>query len=279
MPKLLKSLTSQKSHLDYYRATVKLSAMEVVGTAATVLDLKQERARPAMFYDSALELVDAGGWANARVYYGGKNPYPLIQASGEYAEPVAEMIREFWPDEHLPTRIDVALDFCELGLYDRLVPWLIEKADQYSVDCKPNGDWFKGRERTLYVGSRTSVAFLRFYEKGHEQRKRGVKDAPLEWSRMELELKPKGHERELSARMKPDEMWGFSNLSRDVFEELASLPCAKLARDRRHATRLDQKVEAMARQYGNTWRELVQREGGVCEAGVHLTDTIDRLKR
>ena len=136
----------------------------------------------------------------------------LLIGGGDTCEPIVDELR-FRLSDHRVSRADVAVDYDYEGSFDDL-----EKIGlKIALEHKPKplsttvaGDHYQLKTgRTTYFGSRSSTHFARVYEKGHEQRKKGINpDVSLSWSRFEIEVKPtkKGDARSKAACMSPDEV-------------------------------------------------------------------------
>ena len=73
--------------------------------------------------------------------------------------------------EHSVSRIDVAEDMQEVGLFEKLTDSLLEHGKRNRVKVSTVGDWLTDDAidgRTLYLGSPTSAATIRLYEKGKQ---------------------------------------------------------------------------------------------------------------
>lgn len=106
---------------------------------------------------------------------------------------------------HRPTRVDACLDWQEDGLYDSLSAALIAFAQQgKGLAINQQGDWVRGEARTLYLGSKNSPIRLVLYEKGYEQ----GGEAPRNWVRLEVRVRPKKEHREAVAGWQPSDAFG-----------------------------------------------------------------------
>lgn len=144
-----------------------------------------------------------GGESAVRVWWDG-NPGVHVICHNEYSGQMVECIRGLGGHLEL-SRGDSAEDFTEAGGFDRLAAFWIPFAEAEGLKIDQLGDWVRGKGRTLYIGSRSSVAFLRIYEKGHKE------GGDPNWVRMEVEVKPKGRTaRTECAAWHPGEYWGAS---------------------------------------------------------------------
>lgn len=112
---------------------------------------------------------------------------------------LAKALREFGKP-HLPTRVDSCVDWQEEGLFDSLSAALIQYAQDNRLSINQQGDWVRGEARTLYLGSKDSPVRLVIYEKGYEQ----GGDAPTDWVRMEVRVRPKREHRSAVALWESD---------------------------------------------------------------------------
>jgi len=122
----------------------------------------------------------------ARLWWGG-NPGVNITATSEDAPALAETLKA----SRLPfgvTRVDSCADWIEEGCFESLSNHLMVYALEQGISINQQGDWQRGQARTLYLGSPQSPVRICLYEKGYEQ----GGDAPKDWTRLEVRVKPKG---------------------------------------------------------------------------------------
>lgn len=112
------------------------------------------------------------------------------KSSSDESPILAEALRQFGKD-HSPTRVDACEDWHEEGLFDSVSGLLIEYATENRIAINQQGDWIRGEARTLYLGSKDSPVRLVLYEKGYEQ----GGNAPLDWVRLEVRVRPKREHR------------------------------------------------------------------------------------
>jgi len=110
---------------------------------------------------------------------------------------------------HLPTRVDACEDWQEEGFFDSVSSALIKFATDNRLSINQQGDWTRGEARTLYLGSKDSPVRLVLYEKGYEQ----GGDAPKDWVRLEVRIRPKREHRASVALWKPFDAFGASWVS------------------------------------------------------------------
>jgi len=129
----------------------------------------------------------------------GGNPGVYCCATSSDAPALVEAIRAFGMP-HKPIRMDACEDWHEDGLFDAMSAKLMQFALDNRLAIEHKGDWTRGRARTLCIGSRSSPAYLRLYEKGHKE----GGDAPQNWIRLEAEIKPAKRAKEGAALWEPD---------------------------------------------------------------------------
>lgn len=105
---------------------------------------------------------------------------------------------------HLPTRVDACEDWRQPGLFTSMAEALIAFAQDNRLVINQQGDWVRGEGRTLYLGSKDSPVRLVIYEKGYEQ----GGDAPRDWVRLEVRVRPKREHRSRVAGWLPGQALG-----------------------------------------------------------------------
>ena len=144
---------------------------------------------------------------------GNNGAAPSMTGSGENAPSIASLLRSLqW--EHRVTRADSAIDVIGDGMWEELSTLIIGFAHERNLKLSTVGDWLVESApagRTLYVGSRESIAYLRLYEKGKQ-----LGDHTSTWVRAELEVKPDGSQREKASHATADDLWGYSKWAREL---------------------------------------------------------------
>jgi len=112
------------------------------------------------------------------------------KSTSEESPILADALRRFGAS-HLPTRVDSCVDWREEFLFDSLSAELINFAERSRLSINQQGDWVRGEGRTIYIGSKDSPVRLVLYEKGYEQ----GGDAPRDWVRLEVRVRPKKEHR------------------------------------------------------------------------------------
>jgi hypothetical protein len=236
---------------DYYRATFfQFDPNQIITHLLAFFDLSSVRqARGKHGYSRGAE-VHRGDLVLARLWWG-QNPGVCVSLSSENADVGVPALRAL--GHHQVSRADSCWDLDEPGLFDRLVPELLAFALTYDLQINQVGDWERGKGRTIYLGSRNSVVFLRIYEKGYEQGY-GSKDHV----RVECEVKPaKKDKKEELSRMTADQLWGvgwLKDFSR-VFD-LGLFEQYKLGNSRQ-ITDFERAKFHLAKQYGPTLQRMI----------------------
>jgi hypothetical protein len=174
--------------------------------------------KPKHGYEKGIVFTQ-GDLAITRVWWDG-NPGVHVQAHREFADQLAPVLRGI--GEHELVRADSCLDVIEERFFDVLSGYLIEFATLQGLRLHYMGDWARGKNRTLYVGSRQSPYMLRLYEKGWKE------GGDPNWVRLESEVKPKGRtSRKRAAGMTAEELlwsskWGAAALEGFGWEAVKS---------------------------------------------------------
>jgi len=204
------------SSFDYYQASVSASPERVIPALLEQYPhASVDHDRPTNGYERA-SVIHRGDIKLCRIQWGGNTGQNTqIRGTGENAPQCAEVIRLLWP-EHRLQRADVAEDYSEPGVWETMSQYGLYLAEQHSLKIDQRGDWNRndvmGKGRTLYLGSRQSLAFLRVYEKGKEKAVRsGGEITDPDHVRAEAEIKPqnKGQAYKL-ATYQPRDYWRCS---------------------------------------------------------------------
>lgn len=199
-------MLARNAEFDWYQSTVMVQCPEASGLVARLLEawpltdwvpaknLNGYTRGGAIVRNPSMPAV--GTNLLCHLCWGGQ-PGVNCKSTSDQSPVLAKALRGF---THLPTRIDSKVDWCEVGLFDSLSSHLIQYAKDNRLGINQMGDWERGEARTLYVGSKDSPIRAVLYEKGYEQ---GA-DAPREWVRLEVRIKPKREWRPIVASWKPD---------------------------------------------------------------------------
>jgi len=198
-------MLAQTAKFDWYQSTVQASDPQACGLvdalqqAWELTDWVPARNLNGYTYGGA---IVRGETVLAHLCWGGNTGINVKTTSGD-SPVLAEALRGFYERtgvQHLPTRVDACCDWVEEGLFDSLSAHLIAYAIEHRLAINQQGDWERGQARTLYVGSKDSPVRLVLYEKGYEQ----GGDAPLDWVRLEVRIRPKKEHRFMVSTWGPE---------------------------------------------------------------------------
>lgn len=155
--------------IDCVAVTVEAPVQVVCDRLAREMRCEVHPARPlpGRGYTSAAELLNPNTQARrAHVAFDAvRHPWVFAEGIQTYDSPATfEALRKLFPTKCLPTRIDPALDFYGPSTFDDYAAKLLAIAVRRKMDIDQRGDWHRGIERTLYVGSRNSPFYIRLYE-------------------------------------------------------------------------------------------------------------------
>lgn len=253
---------------DAYCATISVLPEKVLSEVLENMPwdgLETAREKGKNNYEHADVVRDGLGQTVCMILHGGNGGKTHVRAQGVYSPDVATILKGLWP-QHSLTRADVAVDFDGEGAFRKLSRLCIAKGREKGLKLQRIADPRAEAERdplagsTLYVGSRSSTAFLRLYEKGKEQvAKRPHHDEPisLNWTRLEIEVKPQNREAKLrAAHLKPAEFWGVTTWSRDILSEAYGLDVERV---NMNLKRESDDLSALKHMIGQ-YRQALQRE-------------------
>ncbi len=261
---------SENSKWDWYQSTVYVADPQLSGLVDLLLkhwelsDWVPAKNLNGYHYGGAIKRGDN---VLCHLCWGGQvgvNCKTTSEESGTLAAALAEFGKP-----HRPTRVDACLDWEEDGLFDSLAAALIAFAQSYGgkgLAINQQGDWVRNIARTLYLGSKDSPIRLVLYEKGYEQ----GGDAPRNWVRLEVRVRPKNQHREAVAGWKPHDAFGAGwvadacrAIHLDNLEKRAVGTVWKRSDDERSRF-------ALLRQYGPTLERWAAEVGGWKELGQTL---------
>lgn len=273
---------STASHFDWYQATVHCLADDLITEVAKMHpdgDIQDGRGRNNYKHSTSIVLPD--GDVAAVVYHGGENGAPNVQGSSAHAEPLAKMLRSVFAHQHEVTRADVCADMMAPGLWDALHPLCQQVVRQYRLKGRMQLPDDLSEGRTYYMGSPTSQAMARMYEKGKEQLlKTGdpVFKGMLDWVRVELQVRPKKENRTLFAHVTPSQAWGFTRWSIDLSSKTFDLEAAKVGFSMYRKSADERTKRHMAAQYRKLFMRWAESNGGSWEAlGRQLRDLVEEI--
>lgn len=219
-------------------------------------------------YQHADVITDGMGEKVCMVLHGGNGGKPHLRAQGVYSPDIATICRSLWPG-HSVTRADVAIDFDGEDAFLKLHRLLDGQAARRGLKVDMKGDWRPNRDplagRTFYLGARSSVMFMRLYEKGlHERSKYQNSDQviSLDWTRLEIEVKPQSPEARFRAsRLQPADFWGVSAWSRDILRLAMGLDVERVNMNLRPESEDETALKHMIRQYRSALMRESARNG------------------
>jgi DNA relaxase NicK len=277
-----------KSHSEYdwYQATIHEDLTVILETLLDHfpgVDIKQGSGWKG--YESTVRGLDNTGSQLFMLAYGGSNGHPNLTVSGDHANEWARVVKSTMP-AHAVTRVDVALDRIEPGLFDRLLPEFIDTAKRSGVSLLSQGDWHSDvKSRTIYAGAPASRVRVRMYEKGreilskHGQAIPGLGDyVSPDWIRCEVQIRPSDRQsRQLIKYVPIEELWGASGVSRSIIEQIEGLVVPRLElRALRIPTTVERGMRNCLNQYGKTM-SLARSEWGHEEFHSYLDRELSRL--
>ena len=184
------------------------------------------------------------------------NPGVQVKASGENSPGVCQALRE-GHFKHRVSRADACEDWKEKGLFDRLADHLRSYAIKHNIKLNQQGDWTRGESRTLYLGSRKSVAQLVLYEKGYQT------GTDPTWVRLEARIFPKGDKGYDVSQWLPADAFGGTRWMTNLLHELGWDHLQKRSIGTvRKPTDAEKIRTAMFNQYGPALVHLIHDLGG-----------------
>jgi hypothetical protein len=222
-------------------------------------------------YETAIK-IHRGDNSLCRVQWGGNTGGMVqVRATGENSPQLAEIVRELWP-EHRVQRADVCEDYSEPDVFDTLCShawWISEK---HGLSANQLGDWERGdpdnKGRTLYIGSRRSLAYLRVYEKGKQRGSQSAKDGlslatDFDHARAECEIKPQNKIQAFQlAKISPRKLWAVTDWLNEYSMILFRKNMERIRLTRVSKTSSDELILAhMLDQYGPAMQRLAGANG------------------
>lgn len=276
---------------DWYAATIPDTPQNVIGFLQNNIGGQLKRLKTGMNgYSNRWALDDENGNPNAIILAGGNNGANTHAFSGsEKAVYFRELVREVWP-EHSVTRVDVAEDMYSDGLFEEFTGRLLEHSKRNRVKVSTVGDWLTDRSldgRTLYLGSKTSSAQIRLYEKGKQMANllftrnnwEIPDDFPINWVRLELQLRPQKQQKEQAAKEELANFWGYAGWTREVADDLLSVDVPRVEVNNWKQSDDEKAMLWMARQYGNLLTRRLEALGDWCSVGREIGQYIEKLKK
>lgn len=235
-------------------ASLLMSQLEFLGFTFT----KRER---ALYGYEISFLVSCFGESCGLFQYGGKNigSGVYISINGEYSNNFRDFCLSSGFVFYL-LRADIKIDLDGSKYFDLIKDNLINLAEQKNINTSTVGDWIQQKQgRTLYFGSRTSVYFIRLYEK---YKQKGYDFGGQEIIRLELEIKPSKQNRLAAARLSALQLLNTYPLANDIFghflETGEGVTLSSPKKDSDH----ERALKALKKQYAKTLhKELANHHG------------------
>lgn len=173
---------------DWYQVTFEpeIEPDKLIEHLVTSFDLVSiERVSPRVKQYARAVNVVRGSRVIAHVCWDGCNEGVHLISTGNIADDVAKWLQSNYSGQYGVSRADVRIDFVEEGAFDFLTNLAFEFAKERKIVTNHQGDWLTGdRGRTLYIGSKSSVAQVRIYEKGKKE------GGDPNWVRIEAQVRP-----------------------------------------------------------------------------------------
>lgn len=211
----------------------------------------------APYYARSRLVVDEKGHQLLIFKSGGANPHPFVQCTGRASEALGSHLRAF--HGHRPSRIDHAVDVCSQGAFEALHAYSKRLCKDYRLKLSYDGDWNSpDAGRTIYIGARSSMVFVRVYEKGLEYAAKlglPVTAELRQWVRVELEFKPQTREaKDRAAGMEGAHLWGSTRWTQQFAEEVLSMPTETVNLRLRRESNTERAMRFCALHYGRAFR-------------------------
>lgn len=255
---------------DWYACGIDENPDKIMASLAESYPLGTwESSKPMQGYLHASSLLSPDLKPYCTLWWGGGSQGTMVHAfsTGSMANTFASAVRLRYPVHRL-SRADIAVDYDESGTWPSLHSLAISLHENKFVRKLPSYTGGMGQEsldtqvgagRTIYLGSRQSVHYVRFYEKG----KKDDISRP-DWCRVEVEFKPRDDARYAYASASPAEMLAATSLGaellRVLLNDFTSRPCPAGAI--RTPSDFDKTMGALRKQYGNFIRDALANQYG-----------------
>jgi len=260
---------------DWYQGTIpKADPQDICDALTSLVELSDVApAKPMHGYRQAAEIV-RGSNRHALIWWGG-NPGVHVTLTGPNADSYGDWLRKQGVQ---PSRVDVCEDWSGPGLADDLFAKAQRLAVDSNIKISHQGDWTRGRARTLYVGSSKGTSQLVIYEKGHQLTDQGHQ-VDQDWVRMEVRLKPKKNRDQVAALEPLQAMfaskWIGEFLTRYVgWESIEPLKMGTVWQPRD----ADRARAALLRQYSKIIAQWAEDVGGWDELGGAIQRQVEVLE-
>jgi len=217
------------------------------------------KAKPMHGYEDAAE-IRRGDDVLCRIWWGG-NKGTHVQSSGSNAPWLVSALDSLAQDEpsieRRVTRTDACKDFIDPSIFDRFAGILLRFAESKGITIDQQGDWHRGKARTLYLGARSSAGQLVLYEKGYQM------NANRDWVRLEARAYPKKEARKRVAYWQPIDVFGATRWMSQAMHEIGyenieghSIGTVRVPSD------FERAQSVLMRQYRGTLQQWAKKAGG-----------------
>ena len=244
---------------DWYQATVAVDPDELFSKLVDDFPAIERRPVNGIAQYDRCEAAFQGAYKLFDVSYGGnQGANPNIRSTGYFARHIGPQIRLHWP-AHRVTRVDVACDFSEEGLFDKIHSVMDRIHSEQGIARKDFGFASPENGRTFYLGSPKSPMQIRLYEKGKKALNEGDETADPNWIRLECQYRPRSAEKEKFSQIDAEGIWGASLSARILIKYVLDLDPVPIKQEPPMNRTDEDKVRYLIRQYRRTLG-LVDRE-------------------
>lgn len=275
---------------DAYNATVLANNNKVLDFLEQALmdagfKTKREKGPSVRFYAENDLLLDEFGQRILSMRSGGANGWPFIECKGPASDVVAAVLREHWPEQHWPSRIDSAYDLRGENVFAQLAK-IAHETEQRGIrlDYAGAATDHPSRGTTIYLGSRKSQVFIRIYQKGLKHAEEiglspdAIPDDLRNWVRVEVELKPQKKAAKAVARsLTAEGIFGSSPWVQRFATEALSIDAERVHMRERRETNHDRAMRHMIHQYRSHLIEEARRCGSWSELGRYIGEAVLEL--
>lgn len=291
---------------DYYAATIEDRPTRVVDALRKLGHGVErcERLAKAYHYHDGVSVVHEHLGVVCRVFQSeGHKAYAF--ASSDATDAFVDVVRSEWPDRHLVTRLDPCQDFYDGRARRTLGRIMRGMAKRRRMRLQLIHDPLdRTAGQTTYLGSPSSDARMRMYDKGWEQYhklqaqcgRKGLLCAPElirfpipgtdvtvqadQWVRAELQARPKGEDaRRAAAVCTPEQAWGLTDWSQELARQAFALDLERLAVQGRKLSTNERALQFMVQQYGRHLQQLRFDVGTWECVGLTLGEMIDEQQQ
>lgn len=250
---------------DYFRGVVAEEPFTIVEVLQDKLKFQAQGPSPGpkQYRHSVglwrtVEARETGEAAAVVVSFGGNNEsLPGVLSRGWHARDVLPFFQAHWTNKAKVTRVDSCLDFFDH--FDAIQAQMQELHHSRKVARDRYGVPETGQ--TFYLGAEKSPVRCRLYQKGlKDLPKMAPEERPFfwNWTRLELQYKPRANEQHKAFQMTPVEVWGASRWSKELLAWVVGLNPPKLERTPRMDRTAEERLAFVFRQYARTLHEVGQ---------------------